>query len=68
MTDLGDRLIILLLAVIVLGSLILGFWGAFVVAEVPRGAQLALLGVIGLLIVGILAFVWMEFDLIDIRS
>lgn len=68
MSDLGDRLIILLLAATVLGSLLLGFGGAFVVAEVPRWAQLASLGVIVLAILVLLAVTWAEFDLIDIRS
>lgn len=65
MSQLGDRLVILLIAATGFAVLVAGWAGGLVEAEAPFGWEHALL--IGLLLVFLLVLIgfWTEFNLID---
>ena len=65
MNDLGDRLVILVIAATGFLVLVGGWAGGLVEAEAPIGWEIALIGGLALLVVLVLAGFWTEFSLID---
>ncbi|WP_440763815.1 hypothetical protein [Natronorubrum sp. DTA7] len=65
MSQLGDRLVILLIAATGFAVLIAGWAGGLVEAEAPIGWEFALMGGLFLLLILVLIGFWMEFSLID---
>lgn len=65
MNDLGDRLVILLIAATGFAVLLTGWAGGLIEAEAPIGWEIALIGGLVLLVLLVLAGFWTEFSLID---
>ncbi|WP_436345177.1 hypothetical protein [Natronorubrum sp. FCH18a] len=65
MNQLGDRLVILLIAATGFAVLIAGWAGGLVEAEAPIGWEIALIGGLFLLLILVLVGFWTEFSLID---
>ena len=63
MKELGERLVILLMAATLLLGVLVGWFGAFVEAELA--SEYLLYGGLGVVFVAILVGVWWGFDVVD---
>ncbi|WP_247000770.1 hypothetical protein [Halosolutus gelatinilyticus] len=65
MSELTDRLLILLIAAVALGGILVGWIGGFVVPALGGWSDNIGMAVIAVLFVGILIGIWIEFNHID---
>lgn len=65
MSELTDRLLILLIVAVSLGGLLIGWIGGFVVPALSGWRQTVGMAVLLLLFVAILIGIWFEFDRVD---
>lgn len=68
MTEVTDRLLILLIAAGGFGSLLVGWLGGFVIPSTGGQLETVLMGVLILVFVAILIGIWIEFNSINTRS
>lgn len=62
MSELTDRLLILLIASVALGGMLVGWLGGFVVPALSGWSDNIGMAVIAVLFVGLLIGIWFEFD------
>lgn len=65
MTDLGDRLVVVLIAATGFAVLIVGWAGGLIEAEVPGVSQYVLLGLLGFAFLAVLVGIWTAFGEVD---
>lgn len=65
MTEFTDRLVMLIIAATGLAVLVLGWTGGLIEAELEGTTETVLLAGVGLLFLGLLIAVWIEFSRID---
>ncbi|QLK26396.1 hypothetical protein HYG81_01890 [Natrinema zhouii] len=68
MSEFTDRLLILIIAVVGLGSMIVAWLGGYIVAEMSGMTETVGLAVLVLLFIGALIGVWHEFNDINTRG
>ncbi|WP_226483190.1 hypothetical protein [Natrinema amylolyticum] len=68
MTEFTDRLLILLIAAVGFGSLLVGWFGGFVIPSTSGQLETVLMGVLVALFVAILIGIWVEFNRVSTRS
>ncbi len=68
MTELTDRLLILLVAAGAFGSLLVGWLGGFVIPSTGGQIETVLMGALIALFVAIVIGIWIEFSNIDART